>query len=77
MSISPCIGVCEYAKITEKDVERICRGCFRTAEEIEEWYHASGNRKEEIRKESRKRQTEWEIKKYLTILQRTCKILKD
>jgi predicted Fe-S protein YdhL (DUF1289 family) len=28
---SPCVGVCQY---TEED---ICRGCFRTFDEISKW----------------------------------------
>jgi predicted Fe-S protein YdhL (DUF1289 family) len=52
---SPCIGVCEYGKNTEEVFERVCRGCGRTAKEIEEWYYAINERKREIIEESRKR----------------------
>ena len=55
---SPCIGVCQYAEISEKDIERVCRGCGRTAEEIEEWFTASQTRKREIIKACEKRKVE-------------------
>jgi predicted Fe-S protein YdhL (DUF1289 family) len=54
---SPCTGVCTYAETTKEDIERICRGCGRTAEEIEDWYTATDTRKNEIIKaaEARKK----------------------
>jgi predicted Fe-S protein YdhL (DUF1289 family) len=57
---SPCIGVCEYVKNTQENIERICRGCGRTAEEIEEWFFATERRKEEICRESEKRKDDQE-----------------
>jgi len=53
---SPCIGICEYAEVTKKDVERLCRGCGRTAEEITEWYHATEERRKEIVQAAKERQ---------------------
>jgi len=47
---SICTKVCEY-----EDTKRICRGCGRTAEEIEEWFYANKERKIEIAKVARKR----------------------
>jgi predicted Fe-S protein YdhL (DUF1289 family) len=54
---SPCIGVCSYGETTqnEKNSERICSGCGRTAEEITEWYKASNERKLEIKISAEKR----------------------
>jgi predicted Fe-S protein YdhL (DUF1289 family) len=45
---SPCVGVCEFEDSTKQDIERICRGCRRTDEQIEEWFFASEERKKEI-----------------------------
>ena len=45
---SPCVEICEYTEVTKDDIERFCRGCKRTAEEIEEWYHAGEDRRKEI-----------------------------
>jgi len=53
---SPCIGICEYAEVTKEDVERVCRGCGRTAEEITEWYHATEERRKEIVQAAKERQ---------------------
>ena len=41
---SPCIGVCA---LDEKD---ICQGCFRSGNEITEWFMADNERKHEILK---------------------------
>ena len=53
---SPCIGICEYAELTKEDIERICRGCGRTTEEITEWYHATEERRKEIIQAAKERQ---------------------
>lgn len=50
MTESICRKVCEY-----EDDQRICRGCGRTAEEIEEWFYATKERKIEIAKAARAR----------------------
>jgi predicted Fe-S protein YdhL (DUF1289 family) len=71
---SPCIGVCEYAPLQEDDIERICRGCGRTAEEIEEWIRASEDRRKEIVKAGKKRKADEEYKKDLKVLLRISKI---
>ena len=39
---SPCIEVCSL------DNEEICIGCYRTADEIIEWFSAPNERKREI-----------------------------
>jgi predicted Fe-S protein YdhL (DUF1289 family) len=72
---SPCIGVCEYAKITEGELERTCKGCSRTAEEIEEWFLATEERRKQIIKASAARKLEEEYKKDLTSLKRIFKIV--
>lgn len=51
--MSICRKVCEY-----EDAERVCRGCGRTAEEIEEWFYAGKERKVEIAKAVRERTKE-------------------
>ena len=72
---SPCIGVCQYAEISEKDIERVCRGCSRTAEEIEEWFLATEERRKQIIKNCSARKLEEEYKKDLTSLKRIFKII--
>jgi predicted Fe-S protein YdhL (DUF1289 family) len=74
---SPCIGVCEYAENTERDLERTCKGCSRTAEEIEEWFVASDERRKEILKSCQQRKREEEYKKELTVVNRTAKMLRQ
>ena len=39
---SPCISVCAL------DEDDICMGCFRSGEEITDWFMASDERKREI-----------------------------
>ena len=46
---SPCIGICKLEK-------GVCKGCFRTAKEIENWFYANDELKLEILKESKERQ---------------------
>jgi predicted Fe-S protein YdhL (DUF1289 family) len=41
--ISPCIGICQI----DSDLN-ICKGCYRTLLEIEEWYFATAEEKEKI-----------------------------
>ena len=53
---SPCIGICTYAEVTKEDIERICYGCGRTAEEITEWYIATEERRKEIVEAAKERQ---------------------
>jgi predicted Fe-S protein YdhL (DUF1289 family) len=72
---SPCIGVCEYDKITERDPERTCKGCSRTAEEIEEWFVASDERRKEIVKESESRKFDKEVKRDIQSVTRIFKNL--
>lgn len=47
---SICRKVCGY-----EDEQRTCRGCGRTAEEIEEWLYAGKERKIEIAKAAKAR----------------------
>lgn len=72
---SPCIGVCEYEKVADGDTERTCKGCSRTAEEIEEWFLASEERREEIRNNAKKRAIDKECKKEVASLTRIFKVL--
>lgn len=46
---SPCISVCVL------DDENICTGCFRSAEEIADWFMASAEQKREMLRLARKR----------------------
>ena len=41
---SPCIGVCQYSE------EDICRGCYRTFEEIAKWSSISEEERLDIMK---------------------------
>ena len=52
---SPCLGICLMDRAT-----RMCRGCFRTVEEIRAWYEASAAEKRAIlaRLELRRRNIE-------------------
>lgn len=47
---SICIKVCEY-----EETGKYCKGCNRSAEEIEEWFYASQDRKKEIARAARAR----------------------
>jgi predicted Fe-S protein YdhL (DUF1289 family) len=53
--ISPCVGVCIYVDLVKEDIERICKGCHRTEEEITEWYFADQKRRQEIVDDAKKR----------------------
>lgn len=44
---SPCIDVCVYGPPGTL-THNICRGCFRTKDEIDEWLNATSDRKKEI-----------------------------
>ena len=46
---TPCIGVCQY------DNEDICRGCFRTLDEISNWALMTEEERKEIMKKLNKR----------------------
>jgi predicted Fe-S protein YdhL (DUF1289 family) len=43
---TPCIGVCQY------DNEDICRGCFRTLDEISNWALMTEEERKEIMKKT-------------------------
>lgn len=47
---SPCIGICQLDTASQ-----VCRGCFRTLEEIRAWGQASDTRKAEIVETARER----------------------
>lgn len=74
---SPCVGVCEYAEITERDIERTCKGCSRTAEEIEEWHLATEDRRKEILNECEKRIFNKECEKEIESITRIFKVIND
>lgn len=68
MTKSICRKVCEYEEDGKgsyrRNEEKTCRGCGRTASEIEEWFTASKERKVDIAKAARQRkrkidETEW------------------
>jgi len=46
---TPCIGVCQY------DNEDICRGCFRTLDEISNWALMTEEERKEIMKKLNQR----------------------
>ena len=46
---SPCISVC---LLDDKD---ICTGCFRSANEITDWFMASADQKREVLRRARER----------------------
>ena len=50
MTNSICRKLCEY-----EETGRYCKGCNRTAQEIEEWFYATKERKIEIAKVARAR----------------------
>ncbi len=39
---SPCVSICVL------DEEDICQGCFRSAQEVTDWFMSSAERKREI-----------------------------
>ena len=49
---SPCISVCV---LDEKD---ICTGCYRSAEEITDWFMATDEQKREVLRRARERMQE-------------------
>lgn len=49
---SPCIKICQQNK------DGICLGCFRTNEEITEWYNLSDVEKLKVRKKAIERRNE-------------------
>jgi predicted Fe-S protein YdhL (DUF1289 family) len=74
---SPCIGVCEYAEITEGELERTCKGCSRTAEEIEEWFLATEERRKEIVNNCKKRKLDEDCKKEVASISRIFKVVNN
>ena len=49
---SPCVSVCAL------DEHDLCMGCYRTADEITDWFMASAAQKREILKRAAKRRDE-------------------
>lgn len=49
---SPCISICAL------DQNDICEGCFRTGNEIVDWFTANDSRKREILEASERRRKE-------------------
>jgi len=39
---SPCISLCQL------DEEAVCKGCYRTAEEIRDWIYMDYQRRQEV-----------------------------
>ena len=39
---SPCISLCQL------DEEAVCKGCYRTAEEIRDWIYMGTERRQEV-----------------------------
>lgn len=46
---SPCISICVL------DEQDICQGCFRSAEEITDWFMASADEKRDVLQRCRQR----------------------
>ena len=46
---SPCVSICVL------DDEDICQGCFRSAEEITDWYMASADEKWDVLRRAKER----------------------
>ncbi len=40
---SPCIGVCSM-----DDLSGLCQGCYRTLDEIQQWWDLDSNQKKEV-----------------------------
>lgn len=51
--VSPCIGVCAISEASGQ-----CAGCFRTLEEIQNWWDMSASQRDEVMKTLDKRQEE-------------------
>lgn len=62
MTNSICRKVCEYEEDSPgtytSNEAKTCRGCGRTASEIEEWFYATKERKVAIAQAARKRSKE-------------------
>ncbi len=41
--VSPCIGVCAI-----NDANGFCQGCYRTVEEIREWWNMSDQERDKV-----------------------------
>lgn len=51
---SPCVSICVL------DEEQICLGCYRSSDEITQWFGASVDDKNEILDNAKKRQQNYE-----------------
>tara|TARA_B110000008_G_scaffold68961_1_gene69804 strand:- start:179 stop:355 length:177 start_codon:yes stop_codon:yes gene_type:complete len=40
--LSPCVGICQYNE------EDLCIGCFRTSEEISQWFNMTTKEKKKV-----------------------------
>ena len=49
---SPCISICSL------DKDDVCEGCFRTGDEIMDWFTADDDRKRDILEASTQRRTD-------------------
>ena len=50
---SPCIGVCVV-----DDGNQLCQGCFRTLDEIQDWWELDSDQKQKIVEEASLRATD-------------------
>lgn len=49
---SPCVGICSY------NLEGFCMGCYRTSNEITEWWDMNDEEKQQVLDKIEKRQDE-------------------
>ncbi len=49
---SPCIGVCVV-----DDGNQLCQGCFRTLDEIQDWWDLDNDQKQKVVEEASQRAT--------------------
>ena len=50
---SPCIGVCSM-----NDLSGLCQGCYRTMDEIQQWWDLDLNQKKEVLHKATERETQ-------------------
>ena len=55
---SPCIQVCTL------DEDKVCMGCYRTQDEIRNWFRMNDKEKEQVLKNSEKRRRKKEENNY-------------
>jgi predicted Fe-S protein YdhL (DUF1289 family) len=50
---SPCIGVCIM-----NDLSGLCQGCYRTMDEIQQWWDLDSHQKKEVLHKATERETQ-------------------